>query len=345
MQDLSHRLRATLRDHRGRTFTAAVLMVASGGEPPIELAMGEPDPEEDHTDVTIETPFDLASITKIFTASAVLRLVANGNLHLDDPVKRYVEEFRGAGKAGVTVRHLLTHTSGLPALVRLFGPDAAPGDPWTAILSCALQDEPGARVEYSDVGFLVLGRLIETVTGQELRKAMRHLVLEPLGTEGVRYAPCPAAPATEYDSWRERRIRGEVHDENCYVLGGASGHAGLFGRARDLLMLAQAYVNRGRRFLPPDLIAGARQEQARTEDERRGLGWKLRSPSPTASEHAFSAQTFGHYGFTGTALWIDPDRDLTVVLLTNRVYFGRDPVRIQLLRREVFLTLAKAIQP
>lgn len=332
---LLRRLGALLDDHVGRTCTAAVLHVVHDG-PRIELARGVLDPESDARPVTGETPFDLASITKLFTASAVLRAVADGRLALDDSVGDHLTEFKGSGKESVSVRHLLTHASGLPALIRLFGPEAPEGDPWATILRMPLEREPGACVVYSDVGFMVLGRLVETVYGTPLRAAVQESVLDPLELRGTGFGPCFGAPATERDPWRARRIQGEVHDENCWVLGGASGHAGLFGPARDVASLASAYLEDEGRFLPRPLAAVAVAEQAVSNGERRGLGWKLRSPDPAASERSFSVQSFGHYGFTGTAVWTDPTRRVTVVLLTNRVYFGRSSEDIQRLRRQVF---------
>lgn len=200
-------------------------------------------------------------------------------------------------------------------------------------------------VQYSDVGFMLLGRIVEEVAGQSLRDAVRTLVLEPLGVHDAGYGPIPGAVATEFDTWRRRRIRGEVHDENAAVLGGASGHAGVFGTARAVSTLTRAYLDASSGFLPPALALEASSEQMARGEERRGLGWDLRSPDSAASEAPFSPDTFGHYGFTGTAVWADPRRDVITVLLTNRVYFGRSVAGIQTLRRQMFRIVAESYPP
>lgn len=340
---VSERLAAILCAHAGRTFTGAVLRVEAGGTEPIEIALGTLDPETGEA-VEPHSRFDLASITKLFTGSAILRLVAAQTLTLDEPVASVLPGFTGPGKPAVTLRQLLTHSSGLPALIRLYG-SATVADPWEAILALPLAGPPGSSVVYSDVGFMLLGRVIEQVTGSSLREAVGRLVLDPLGLHDVEYGPVPDAAATEFESWRGRRIRGEVHDENAAVLGGAAGHAGLFGPARAVSALARAYLGDGENFLPDALARTARSEQSAWGEARRGLGWALRSPAPGASEAAFSADAFGHYGFTGTAVWADPRRDIIAVLLTNRVYFGRDPAGIQALRREVFRAVADRFPP
>ena len=337
-------LELILERHTGRTFTGAVLHVASD-ELCLNLVEGSLDPERDPRPVTTETHFDLASLTKVFTASAVLRLVSRGWLALDDRVGEHLSGFRSGGKDRITVRHLLTHTSGLPSFVRLYGPDPPAGDPWSAILGTQLQGEPGDQVIYSDVGFMLLGRLVETISDKPLRAAIQDLVLDPLDLRGVRYGPCTDAAATEHDPWRGHRLQGEVHDENCFVLGGASGHAGLFGPAGDVAKLPRAYLDANEGFLPSWLSSAAIRQQAVSGGERRGLGWKLRSSSSAAPDHPFSSAAFGHYGFTGTAVWADPTRRVLVVLLTNRVYFGRSPEQIQILRREVFEAVVGALPP
>jgi CubicO group peptidase (beta-lactamase class C family) len=328
-----------VKSHLGSTCTAAVLRVEYRGELELQLAVGSPDPEDEGLATTADTPFDLASITKIFTSTAILRLVLLGEIGLDDHVQSILPNFRGLGKDAVLIRHLLTHTSGLPSLIRLWGPRAEEGLPRDAVENLQLVRMAGVAVEYSDPGFMLLGLVIEGVTGENLDGAVDALVLRPLGLRDVSYGPVPEAAATEYDMWRMRRLRGEVHDENAVVLGGVSGHAGLFGTARSVGALAREYVHDASPFLAPAIALAARTEAAITGDERRGLGWKLRSPAIDASERSFSVDSFGHYGFTGTAVWLDPQRSITVVLLTNRVYFGRDREGIRRLRRDIFDTV------
>lgn len=341
LTDVEDRLSETLAGHIGQTCTAAVIRLEAPGRPATEIAAGTLDLECGEP-VKPESRFDLASLTKLFTASAILRLIAAGALSLDEPVVSILPGFTGPGKSAITLRHLLTHSSGLPPLIRLFGPSRVPGDPKEAILTIQLVTQAGKVVAYSDVGFMLLGQIVEEVTGHPLREAVGALVMDPLNLRDAGYGPVSGAAATEFDTWRGRRIRGEVHDENAAVLGGASGHAGVFGTARAVATLARAYLDECSGFLPPALATEARSEQIAWDDERRGLGWDLRSPDPAASEAPFSPDTFGHYGFTGTAVWADPQRDVIIVLLTNRVYFGRDPAGIQALRRQVFQAVAAA---
>jgi CubicO group peptidase (beta-lactamase class C family) len=338
----SDRLRVQIHEilerHIGSTCTAAVVLVEEPGGQSI-VALGRTDMEGDGTGVSASTPFDLASLTKLFTATAVLRLVASGRVSLSSNLTQYIPALRGEGTDSVSVEAALTHTSGLPAMRRLYGEWTPSGDPWDAILSCDTIRPPGSAVEYSDVGFMLLGRLVEEVTGQPLRTAMEALVLDPLGLSAT-YGPCAEAPATEYDPWRGRRIRGEVHDENAAVLSGAAGHAGLFGNVWDVATLARVYLHPDDTFLPRDLALRARSQIATSGTERRGLGFAIRSLDPNASEASFSEDTFGHYGFTGTAVWADPARDVLTVLLANRVYFGRGLAAIKTLRTEVFTAIA-----
>jgi CubicO group peptidase (beta-lactamase class C family) len=317
-------------------------VVRWAGREVCRVSTGNTDPHGGGVPTTAGTPFDLASLTKLFTGAAALRLAAEGQIELDSPVTRYLSDFEGRGKELVSVRHLLTHTSGLPPGPALYGPDA-PADPRAALLAVPLSHPPGQRVVYSDTGVMVLGLVIETLTGHGLDGAIETLVCAPLGIRDTRFGPRPEAAATEWDAARGCRIRGEVHDENAAALGGIAGHAGLFGTAGDVMTFARAFAECDTSFLPAELIAAATTEQAAEGNERRGIAWKLRSPDPEAPEHAFSPDTFGHYGFTGTALWHDPRREATVVLLTNRVYFGRQAEPVRRLRTELFRLIGRTI--
>jgi serine-type D-Ala-D-Ala carboxypeptidase len=325
-----------LDQHLGSTCTAAVLWIEHHGEPVIQAARGRASAALGAPAIGVDTPFDLASLTKLFTATAALRLIDGGVLGLQTSVQSLVPAFRGTAKERITVAQLLTHTSGLPPFRRVYGPWATDGDPMEAILSCPLSARPGSRVKYSDVGFITLGRIVEVASGLDLHEAICNLVLAPLDiVEGVGFGSCAGAPATEYDPWRGMRVRGVVHDENAAVLGGVAGHAGLFGRANAVAALAGAYLHPDGGFLSPPLARAAISPQTASHDERRGFGFALRSPDPSASEYALSASAFGHYGFTGTSIWSDPQRDVVVVLLTNRVYFGRAGHGIKVLRTAV----------
>ncbi|MDE2573336.1 MAG: beta-lactamase family protein [bacterium] len=328
------RAEAVLHAHAGSRFTAAVLRVERGGEA-AELAVGQLGPGRDI--VQGDTLFDYASLTKLFVATAALRLAARGVLALDEPIGAWVPEWRHAG-AGVTLRMLLAHTGGLRSGVDVRTLDD--GDVRKFTLEAELAAAPGERVVYSDLGFIILGLVIERAAGVPLAAFVRREVLEPLGAgAGVGYLPSTQLRAriavTERCSWRGRLMHGEVHDEKCYAMGGVSGHAGIFGDARTASTLARSYLEPEReRLLPAALTREAVREQAWDAILRRGLGWALRTSENNSCGRYWSERTFGHTGFTGTCLWADPERGLAVVLLTNSVYVDRNDTRA--LRQAVF---------
>lgn len=277
--------------------------------------------------VTAATRYDLASLSKVVgTLPAVLALVQAGAVALDDPLRRF---FSGAGWSqtpslgDATVRQLLTHTSGLPAWRPLF---AVTGNRLTA-LGNLLQtplEHPAGRVVYSDLGFMLLGALVERVSGERLGALVEAQVFGPLGMRATAYGvPDGAAvAATEDCGWRGRLLEGEVHDENASVFGGVAGHAGLFGTAGDLARYAQAWLRLETPFADADLLREATREQAVGDGVRRGLGWQLSGEGSSAG-HWVGPTAYGHPGFTGTSLWIDPVRGRFAVLLTNRVHPSR----------------------
>jgi CubicO group peptidase (beta-lactamase class C family) len=273
------------------------------------------------------TLWDLASLTKVVgLTSAMLQLVAQGRVHLDAPVQQYLPEFAGAGKERVTVRHLLTHTGGLTSWRPLHKEAVSPDSAVALALATALDTAPGIQMVYSDLGLIILGKVVERVTVQTLDRYLAEHVFHPAGMMETMYNPPVAlrsriAP-TEIDSWRGRHLRGEVHDENAFALGGVAGHAGLFSSAEDLARFARLYLNRGmldgRRIL--DSVNVERfttwQDSAR---HNRALGWmKPRTPGWFGGT-LMSSRAYGHTGFTGTSLYIDPDHDVFVILLSNRV--------------------------
>ncbi|MDQ2866015.1 MAG: beta-lactamase family protein [Candidatus Eremiobacteraeota bacterium] len=274
--------------------------------------------------VYVDTRFDLASITKLFVSTVALQLVALGLLTLDEPVIRWFPEWRGTMRQGITARMLLAHTSGMNSGAdyrTLFDERVE-----EFALSRELIAAPGERVIYSDLGMIALGVLIERIATAPLAVAVAQFFPRP--TLGFRPSARdrPSIPATERDEWRGR-VQGTVHDEKAALMGGASGHAGLFGTAADVAALAEAYlavtVGRSQRSLPSKLALCAVSEQAYDPILRRGLGWALKTNDANSCGAGFSQSSFGHTGFTGVAVWADPLRDLQGVLLTNSVYFGR----------------------
>jgi CubicO group peptidase (beta-lactamase class C family) len=288
------------------------------------------------------TVWDLASLTKVVgTTSAVLQLVAARQLALDAPVGRYLPAWTAAGDSAVTVRHLLTHTAGLPAWRALYKEATSPADARAIALATRPDTLPGVRTLYSDLDFIFLGLIVERLAGVPLDRYLATHVFGPLGMGDTRFRP-PAgwrariAP-TEVDPWRERLLRGEVHDENAFALGGVSGHAGLFSSARDLTRFAQAYLGWGARrrtrVFDSATVALFAMPQAMPAP-RRALGWEVPTGGNSAGTRwsAGGGPVIGHTGFTGTSLWMDLGRDLFVLLLTNRVHPTRENRKIGAVR-------------
>jgi serine-type D-Ala-D-Ala carboxypeptidase len=320
-------------------FPGAIAVVGTRDGERVSYAVGRidwpataPPPDE-------RTLWDLASLTKIVgMTTAMMQLVEQGRVDLDAPVVRYLPGFAGDGKERVTIRHLLTHSSGLPAWRPLYKEATTSDTALSIVLATPLDTVPGARMVYSDLGAILLGKVVERVSGEPLDAYVTRHVTGPLGMTSTLYRPAASmrdriAP-TEFDPWRQRQVRGEVHDENAYMLGGVSGHAGLFSTAADLTRYARMMLNGGVldsvRVLRPETIAQftAVQDPALSN---RALGWETPNGKNSAG-HLMSARAFGHTGFTGTSLWIDPERGAFVVLLSNRVNPSRQNNRIGLVR-------------
>ena len=287
------------------------------------------------------TIWDLASLTKVVgMTSAMMQLVEQKRIDLDAPVQRYLPTWTGRWKERVTVRDLLTHRSGLPAFRQYFKLNLSPDSTLALQLNTPLDTMPGVRMVYSDIGAITAGKIVERVSGEPLDQYLARHVFQPLGMRDTRYRPDASLRAriapTEIDPWRGRHLRGEVHDENAAALGGVSAHAGLFSTAHDLARLAEAYLNGG-------ALGGARLARAETIRQfttvqdtglsQRALGWD--TPPGAGSGHFLRRPAFGHTGFTGTSLWIAPQHDLYVILLTNRVNPTREHNRIPPVRTAI----------
>ena len=284
--------------------------------------------------------YDLASVTKVVSLTTALMLaVEEGKLELDAPIQRYVPAFSGDLKERVTVRMLLAHASGMPAWRPMFRETADRGEAIELAVSTPLQSPPGTRELYSDLGLIILTLAVEKVYGERLDSLFQRRVSGPLGMHTVGFLP-PAeirhriAP-TELQLWRGRVLHGEVHDENAAVMEGVSGHAGLFGSAPDLLAFAEwvldgwtgGQADRGtsssvgssdRPSVSPSVLREFTRRQELVRGSSRALGWDTPIPGGSAGS-LLSGNSFGHTGFTGTSLWIDPERRLAIVLLSNRV--------------------------
>jgi CubicO group peptidase (beta-lactamase class C family) len=295
------------------------------------------------------TIYDMSSLTKaIVTTTGAMILEQQKRLDLDAPVSRYLPEWSAASKsdpdpswrARVTVRMLLLHTGGLPAH-RDFYKQAKGHDAVVALVAAEpLIHEPGKQVEYTDLGFILLGEIIERLTGEPLDQFAQSHIFAPLGMNNSLYNPPAAlrakiAPTENDTDFRKRLIVGEVHDENAWALGGISGNAGLFSTAGDVAIFAQMLLNGGI-YAHHRVVSRTTIQKFVTKtnvgDSARTLGWDVPTPPSSSAGQYFSAASFGHTGFTGTSLWIDPDRDLFVVLLTNRVNPSRANEQIRQVR-------------
>ena len=322
-------IEAAIADH---VFPGAVLSIGLGGQVVHERAYGH-HTYEARVPVTTESVFDLASLTKVAaTTLAAMKLYDEGRLGLDVPVARYVPAFAQGGKASVTVRHLLSHSAGLPASVPYHTMGLTADEARAHLYADSLRYAPGTATLYSDLGMIVLGEVIEAITGQPLDAYLRETFYGPLGMADTGFRAVgtvdPRALPTEIDeTFRGRTIQGEVHDEKAALLGGVAGHAGLFSTAPDLARLAflltgggKAY---GRRFFAPETVETFTR-RARPEGEYpAALGWLAHRPPVegySSGGQQMGPRAFGHTGFTGTSLWIDPDTKLWVILLTNRTY-------------------------
>ncbi len=298
------------------------------------------------------TLYDLASLTKVVGLTTGLMLaVSEGKIELDAPVQRYVPAFAGAEKEKITVRLLLGHAGGLPAWRPLFREVSSRQDAFTLADTTPLEYSPGSRDVYSDLGAIVLTQILETVYHQRIDSLLEQRIFGPLGLTSLRYLPPPGwlsriAP-TEMDPWRGRVLRGEVHDENAAVMDGVSGHAGLFGSVEDLLGFAEWMIAVGndgtteRRKVgvsdgstsdhtfptfPRSVVQTFTTRQNLVPGSSRALGWDT-PDSGSSSGRLLSPHSVGHTGFTGTSLWIDFDRRVAIVLLSNRVHPTRNNPR------------------
>ena len=291
------------------------------------------------------TPYDLASLTKPFVATTALRLVERGTLQLATEAQDVLSDVRGGVVEHATLESFLTHRSGLAPWGGLYldvphDPGSAAARRWILSEAARRQEEgPGGRAVYSDLGYILAGAMLSKITGATLDKLVSDEVTEPLGiAKEVYYAGAlpgdrraqlaRKAPPTERCEWRGRVIRGEVHDENCAALGGVAGHAGMFGTARGVVRLGRSMLEvlHGRSdYLKRETLDAALA--ARPGGSHR-LGWDVKTEGSAAGRYT-SASTFGHLGFTGTSIWCDPDKDVVIVLLTNRVYPSRANVKIR----------------
>src|SRR5689334_24166093 len=331
---------------KDKAFPGATLAVGYRGQVAIH-AFGKLSYDAKSPAVKPTTMYDIASLTKVVATTTLVAKLAEGDfavpLDLDAKIERYLPEWASGPQPEwrhrVTVRHLLTHTSGLPPFKEYWRTSKSKQDTLTKIFAEPLEYEPGTKEVYSDLGIILMAEILERLTGRTLDDLAKNFIFSPLGMKDSMYKPrkklWPTIAPTEIDNnLRHRLVQGEVHDENAFAIGGVSGHAGVFSTAPDLAAFCQMLLNGGiyahQRILRRATIAQFTTPQ-QLSGGTRTLGWAVPTEGGS-SGHYFSAHSFGHTGFTGTSIWIDPDRQLFVVLLTNRVHPTRENTKIQQVR-------------
>lgn len=331
-------------------FPAAAIEVGNATRPLWRQAFGRLGFEADAPAATEDTVFDLASLTKVLaTTTLLMQQMERGAIGLDDPVGRHIAAWQGADRAHVTIRDLLAHCGGLMGHVPLYLHYSGRAEFERAICSVSLEYEPRTKSVYSDLGFMLLGFILE---GDISLPARFDAMRSQMGiVEDLQFHPPvhwrPRTAPTGLDPWRGRLLVGEVHDENAVALGGAAGHAGLFGTvaasgqyARHMLQVLDGKVGAFRRATVEMFIS----RRTEVPGSSRALGWDTMLPDSSCGRR-MSPRAFGHTGFTGTSLWIDPDRGVYVALLTDRVHPSRANEAIRLVRPAVHDAVMEALKP
>ena len=322
------------------SFPGAVLLVQMNGKIILRRAYGHYTYDPASGNIRLNTMFDLASCTKVVaTTTATMMCYDRGLFKLDDKVSEYLPQFGKNGKQNITIRNLLVHDSGLAPDIKsykIYNPNENKTNKiMNEIYNDSLSYPTGTKSVYSDLNFIVLGKIIEKVTGVPLDKFCYKNIFKPLKMKSTMFNPPSSliyriAP-TEIDNyWRFRLIRGTVHDETAQLLGGVAGHAGLFSTTGDIAKLMQMLLQKGR-YKGKNYIRKSTVEmftKKQSDLSSRALGWDTKSPEYSSAGHLFSSLSYGHTGFTGTSIWVDPVRNLFVIFLTNRVYPTRNNLKI-----------------
>jgi beta-N-acetylhexosaminidase len=333
-----------------QAFPGAALAVGYRGSLVLDAVAGKLDYTASSPDVTGDTIYDLASLSKVIgTTSAAMMAAESGRLLLDAVVQDYVPEFRGPQKEQVHVAQLLQHTSGLPAWLPIYKDVQGYQEFMKRVYETPLESPPGTKRLYSDLGMILFGEIVTRAWGRSLDQFLFDRLFGPLGMKSTLYRPPKALLAriapTENDPWRKRVVRGEVHDENAFAMGGVAGHAGLFSTTHDLAVFAQMMLNRGlydhRRYFRPETVERFTGAPG-SKSAQGSLGWQKPSDSGWTGK-VFSPAAYGHTGFTGTSIWIDPQRQLFIVLLTNRVHPTRQNAKIDEARRTLTESVLRAL--
>ncbi len=337
--------------NNGKT-PGAVVLIGNNGKIVYRRAFGNRSLDPRPVPMKADTLFDLASLTKaVATSTAIMRLVDEKKLSLNDPVVKYWPSFKKNGKSGITIKQLLTHYSGLRAGLNLSPRWSGYETALKKIVDELPFDPPGSSFTYSDINFIILGEIVKRVSGQSLNRYCAKHIFEPLSMKNTRYAPSPRqkeriAPTDYRDG---QLICGVVHDPSCYAMGGICGHAGLFSTADDLSVFAEMMLNRGNlggvRILKPKTVDLMTTPQSPPGKKRLyGLGWDMEMAFEEGPKPALSAGSYGHLGYTGTALWIDPETKTYIIVLTNRLH-AKGGGDVKALRSAIKEVVADALRP
>jgi CubicO group peptidase (beta-lactamase class C family) len=344
-------LRSGIAQH---AFPGASIAIAHNGKRVAHKQLGHFTYDPGSPLVEPQTVYDLASVTKVVaTTPACMILHERGQLKLEQPLVELLPAFAGddSRRRRITLRMLLAHSSGLPAYVKLFQTAHNKDELVRQALEVALTADPGTRAEYSDIGFILLGEALERIKGEPLDRFCQREIFSRLSLSSLVFNPVctpkegeSSIPPTEDDStFRKRVIQGEVNDENASVMGGVAGHAGCFSTALDVSVFAQHMSLGGTPLVRPETLAIFTRREEFPSKTSRALGWDTPS-QPSQSGKYFSSRSYGHLGYTGTSLWIDPERQLSVTLLTNRTWPDRGSQLIKQIRPAFHDAVIEAIE-
>lgn len=335
-----------------RSFPACSVAVTVRGELVAHQALGRFTFEGDSPAVSSDSIFDLASVTKVAPTTAMaMILYERGVLDLEAALVAIVPEFAAGDprRSGVTIRMLLAHSSGLPAYEKLFLRTQSREGLLELAFTTRLVADPGTHAEYSDIGFIVLGTALQRLADEALDTFCQREIFGPLAMSHTGFNPAKTLrdsipPTADDRTFRHRMIQGEVQDENASVLGGVAGHAGMFSTAEDMARFAHAMLNGGYPILRPETVDLFARRESSPAGTSRALGWDTPS-APSQSGKYFGPRSFGHLGYTGTSLWIDPDRQLSITLLTNRTWPDCQNQAIKKIRPAFHDAVIEALEP
>jgi len=330
-------------------FPGASLAVLYKGKVVFHKAFGKLTYAPHSATADTSTMYDLASLTKaVSTTSIVMQLVEHDSLDIQAPVSHYLPAFTGKGKEKITIEHLMRHTSGLRAHILFSKTCSTPDQVFSTIASDSLLSKPGTTTLYSDLGFILLGKVIETITTRTLDTNFHNRFSEPLGMTSTMFTPPQSltwriAPVEKDTLWPFKTIkRPLVNDQNAALLGGVAGHAGLYATTGDLLKFVSMLMNGGTLNNHTYIQKATLKKFLSRKDSQRALGWDVPSGHSSAGEY-YSYTSYGHLGYTGTSIWIDPEKELAVIFLSNRVYPSSENIKIRAFRPLLHNTVASCL--